>query len=246
MRNFRMLLSYDGTRYQGWQRLGNTGETIQGKLEQTLSRMLDAPVTVQGSGRTDAGAHAAGQVASFHADTALSAQEICAGLRRYLPEDIGVLSLEEAEPRFHARLSASGKTYRYRVWNSHVPNVFERRYLYHMPARLDFQAMEHAAQDVLGTHDFLSFCANRHFKKSPVRTVTQLELQRIGDEVRFTVTGDGFLHHMVRILVGTLLEVGLHRRGPDCMPEILAARCREMAGETAPARGLCLMEVYYG
>lgn len=245
MRNFRILVSYDGTRYKGWQRLGNSGDTIQGKLETVLSRMLECPVEVSGSGRTDAGAHAAGQVASFRADTALSCREMESYLRRYLPEDIGVLEVTEAPPRFHARLSATGKTYVYRVWNSSRPNVFERRYVYQMPEPLDFAAMERAAADLLGTHDFLAFCSNKHFKKSPVRTITELKIQRIGEEVRFTVTGDGFLYNMVRILVGTLLEVGLHRREADCIPEILASRRRENAGETAPARGLCLMEVYY-
>ena len=245
MNNFRMLLAYDGTRYRGWQRLGTSGDTIQGKLETTLGRILGAPVEVSGSGRTDAGAHAAGQVASFRAETALGAAQILRELRRYLPEDIGVLSLEEAPPRFHARLSATGKTYRYRVWNSAAPNVFERRYVYHMPEPLDLAAMERAASDLLGTHDFLAFCSNKHLKKSSVRTITELQIQRIGPEIRFTVTGDGFLYNMVRILVGTLLEVGLHRREADGIPAILESRRRENAGETAPARGLCLMEVFY-
>ena len=245
MKNFRMLLAYDGTRYRGWQRLGNSGDTIQGKLETALSRILGTPVEVSGSGRTDAGAHAAGQVASFRAETVMGAELILRELRRYLPEDIGVLSLEEAPPRFHARLSATGKTYVYRVWNSAVPNVFERRYVYQMPEPLDLAAMERAAADLLGTHDFLAFSSNKHFKKSSIRTITDLQIQRIGPEVRFTVTGDGFLYNMVRILVGTLLEIGVHRREADSMPAILASRRRENAGETAPARGLCLMEVYY-
>ena len=245
MRTFKLVLAYDGTRYKGWQRLGSGAETIQGKLETVLTRLLEQPVEVSGSGRTDAGAHAAGQVASFRAETALSPREICCGLRRYLPEDIGVLSVEEAAPRFHARLSATGKTYVYRLWNSDVPNVFERRYVYQMSEPLDLPAMERAAQDLLGTHDFLSFCSNKHFKKSPVRTISRLQIETIGPEIRFTVTGDGFLYNMVRILVGTLLEIGLHRREPDCIPEILEARSREAAGETAPARGLCLMEVDY-
>ncbi|MCI8526531.1 MAG: tRNA pseudouridine(38-40) synthase TruA [Oscillospiraceae bacterium] len=245
MPNFRMLLSYDGARYQGWQRQGNTKNTIQGKLEETLSRILETPVELHGSGRTDAGAHALGQTASFRAETDLPPQAILRALRRYLPEDIGVLALEYAPPRFHARLSAVGKTYRYRVWNSERPNVLERRYLYTVPAALDLGAMERAAADLLGTHDFRSFCANPRLKKSSVRTIQALDIRRLGDEVRFTVTGDGFLYNMVRIVVGTLLEVGLRRREAGCIPEILAARSRAAAGETAPARGLCLMEVYY-
>lgn len=245
MRNFNMVLAYDGTRYRGWQRLGNSPDTIQGKLEQTLSRILEQPVEVHGSGRTDAGAHAKGQVASFRAETDRSCREITALLRQYLPEDIGVLELTEAAPRFHARLSATGKTYVYRVWNSRVPNVFERRYVHQIGEPLDVEAMRRAAADFLGTHDFLAFCSNKHFKKSSVRTVTALEIQQLGHEVRFTVTGNGFLYNMVRIMVGTLLEIGLHRRAETEIPHILASRSREQAGETAPAKGLCLEEVYY-
>lgn len=245
MRNFKLVLAYDGTRYRGWQRLGNSPDTIQGKLEQTLSRILEQPVEVHGSGRTDAGAHAKGQVASFRAETDRSCREITALLRQYLPEDIGVLELTEAAPRFHARLSATGKTYVYRVWNSRMPNVFERRYVHQIGEPLDVEAMGRAAADFLGTHDFLAFCSNKHFKKSSVRTVTALEIQQLGHEVRFTVTGNGFLYNMVRIMVGTLLEIGLHRRTETAIPDVLASRSREQAGETAPARGLCLEEVYY-
>lgn len=245
MRNFKMLLAYDGTRYRGWQRLGNSPDTIQGKLEQTLSRILEQPIVIHGSGRTDAGAHAAGQVASFHADTACSCRELTALLRQYLPEDLGVLEITEVPPRFHARLTATGKTYLYRVWNSRVPNVFERRYVYQLGEPLDVAAMERAAVDFLGTHDFIAFCSNKHFKKSSIRTITALRIETLGHEVRFTVTGDGFLYNMVRIMVGTLLEIGLHRRPVDAIPAILASHSREQAGETAPARGLCLKEVYY-
>ena len=246
MRNFRLLIAYDGTRYQGWQRQGNTGNTIQAKLEGALSRLLDMPVKVNGSGRTDAGAHARGQVANFYADTKLTSREIQCGLQRYLPEDIGILKVDEADLRFHARLSAKRKTYCYRVWNTESPNVFERRYVYQMPQELDLNSMRCAAGDFLGTHDFFAFCSNKHLKKSSIRTVESVEIAQLGQEVRFTVTGNGFLYNMVRIMVGTLLEVGQHRREPDCIPAILASRVRENAGETAPAKGLCLMEVEYG
>ena len=245
MRNFKMLLAYDGTRYRGWQRLGNSPDTIQGKLEQTLSRIMEQPIAIHGSGRTDAGAHAAGQVASFHADTTRSCRELTALLRQYLAEDLGVLEITEVPPRFHARLTATGKTYVYRVWNSRVPNVFERRYVYQLGETLDVAAMKQAAADFLGTHDFIAFCSNKQFKKSSVRTITALTIETLGPEVRFTVTGDGFLYNMVRIMVGTLLEIGLHRRPVDDIPAILASRSRERAGKTAPARGLCLKEVYY-
>jgi tRNA pseudouridine38-40 synthase len=240
-----MVLAYDGTRYQGWQRQGNTENTIQGRLEQTLGRILEQEVEVSGSGRTDAGAHARGQVASFHAETEMPAEELLKSLRRYLPDDLGVLSLTDAAPRFHARLNAREKTYVYRVWNSEEPNVFERRYVFVLPETLDLGRMRAAAADAAGTHDFMAFCSNKHMKKSTVRTISSLEIVRLGDEVRFTFTGDGFLYNMVRILTGTLLEIGEGKRDPGCIPAVLASRSRENAGETAPARGLCLMEVRY-
>lgn len=245
MRNIKLILTYDGSRYRGWQRLAGEENTIQGKLERTLSRILDEPVEVSGSGRTDAGAHALGQTANFHCQSQLPCPEILSRLRTHLPEDIGVLSCEEVSPRFHARLNAKAKTYEYRVWNSGAPCVFQRKYVYQLDTPLNLPAMEQAAAQLTGTHDFLSFCSNKKFKKSPVRTIFSLEIRKAGPELRFTVRGDGFLYNMVRILVGTLLEVGMGRRAPEDIPAILAARNREAAGYTVPARGLFLMEVTY-
>lgn len=245
MRNFRLLLAYDGSRYQGWQRLGDSDQTVQGKLEAVLTRMAGQPVAVCGSGRTDAGAHAAGQVANFHADTSLSCEAVCAYLRRYLPEDIGVLSVTEAGPRFHSRLNAVSKTYLYRIWNSEQPCIFERKYVWQMADPLDLPAMEAAASQLLGTHDFMAFCANKHMKKSTVRTIYALKIRRQGPELQFQVTGDGFLYNMVRILVGTLVAVGRGDLHPSDMDAILESRVRAQAGETVPAKGLCLMEVQY-
>lgn len=225
MPNFRMTLSYDGTRYNGWQRQGNTPDTIQGRLEAVLSDLLAQPVEVAGSGRTDAGVHARMQTASFRAKTDLPAPELLRRLR--------------------ARLSCRGKTYVYRIWNSETPNVFERRYVYALPQPLDTAAMQRAAALLCGTHDYTSFCANRRMKKSAVRTVDAITVERLGDEVRLTFSGDGFLYHMVRILTGTLLEAGLGQRDADTMPAILAARDRAAAGPTAPARGLILWETRY-
>ena len=169
MPNFCMTLSYDGTRYNGWQRQGNTPDTIQGRLEAVLSDLLDQPVEVAGSGRTDAGVHARMQTASFRARTDLPAPELLRQLRARLPGDIGVLTLTEAAPRFHARLSCRGKTYVYRIWNSETPNVFERRYVYALAQPLDTAAMQRAAALLCGTHDYTSFCANRRMKKSAAR-----------------------------------------------------------------------------
>ena len=243
MRNLRLDICYDGTRYRGWQRLPGVEGTIQGKLETALSRILQETVTVSGSGRTDAGVHAAHQIANFHCESPKSCQEILHELRRYLPEDIGIYSCQEASPRFHARLNATGKTYRYRIWNSEDPCVFERRYLWALPERLDVEAMDRAAQCLVGTHDFSCFCGNSKMKKSTVRRIDCISLTRQGQELLIAVTGNGFLQNMVRILVGTLVEVGTGQRGENL--DSLFGQKREKAGFLAPPQGLCLMEVTY-
>jgi len=245
MPNYRLTLCYDGTRWKGWQKQGNTETTIQGRLETLLSRLLDQPVEVAGSGRTDAGTHAAMQVASFRARTGLSPEEILAGLRQYLPADIGAISLEEAPPRFHARLSCVGKTYVYRIWNSPLPNVFERNYLYFIDEPLDLDAMRQAARALTGTHDYRAFCSLKRYKKTTVRTVEEIRVEDLGPELRLTFSGDGFLYHMVRILAGTLLAVGRGELLPGDMADILASQDRRRAGETLPACGLCLTQVRY-
>ena len=245
MPNYRLTLCYDGTRWKGWQKQGNTDHTIQGKLETLLSRLLDKPIEVAASGRTDAGTHAKRQVVSFRAKTALSTQEILDGLRRYLPADIGAVSLEQVEPRFHARFSCTGKTYTYRIWNSDEPNVFERNYLYHLHETLDVPAMRRAAEDLCGTHDYKAFCSLKRTKKSTVRRVDSITIQELGPELLFTFEGNGFLYHMVRILVGTLLEVGRGNLRPEEMGDILVSQDRKRAGETVPACGLCLVDVRY-
>ena len=244
MRNLRLDVCYDGTKYKGFQRLPGNDLTIQGKLEQTLSRMLGEPVEVSGSGRTDAGTHAMGQVVSFHCNSKMSCDEMLAGLRRYLPEDIGILSLKNASPRFHARLNAKSKTYCYRLWNSVLPCVFERKYVYIDPTEFDVDAMRVAAKTFIGTHDYSAFCANKHMKKTTVRTIEKFDIQRIENEIVFTVTGNGFLQHMVRIMVGTLLDVGRGVRTADSIESLFGAE-RAMAGPAVPACGLCLMEVTY-
>lgn len=243
-RNIRLLILYDGTRYKGWQRLPGVENTIQGKLEQTLSRILGEEIEISGSGRTDAGAHAMGQVANFHCESEMSCQEILSQLRRYLPEDIGIESCQEASLRFHARLNCKSKTYRYRIWNSDKPCVFARRFVYVMPEQVDIEQMREAAKHFVGEHDFSAFCANKKMKKSTVRCIESITIAREGDELVMTFTGDGFLYNMVRIMVGTLLEVGLLKRKTDSIPVLFGGK-REEAGYTVPAQGLCLMEVSY-
>lgn len=255
MRNFRMILQYEGTRYQGWQRQGSTDNTIQGKLETLLSKMTGQKIEIQGAGRTDAGVHALGQVANFHADTQMTETEILEYMNRFLPEDIAVISLKEVSERFHCRLNATGKTYCYRVINSAIPHVFDRRYAHVVEQQLDIDAMREAAQYLTGTHDFKAFTSNKRGKKSTVRTINSIQIEKCAgtsmeilgtqDEIRFLYRGDGFLYHMVRIMTGTLLEVGIHKRKPEEIAEILASGFRERAGELAPAKGLTLLEVRY-
>lgn len=245
MYNYKLTIQYDGTRYRGWQVQGNTDLTIQGKLEGVLSRLTGQLVEVHGSGRTDAGVHALGQVANVKLSHPVEPSELLGELNRYLPADIGVIAAEPAPERFHARLNARSKTYRYRIWNSAIPNVLERSYLYVLPEPLDVAAMERAAADLVGTHDFRSFCGLKRFKKSTVRTITDIPITQHGSEVRLEFTGNGFLMRMVRILAGTLVEVGLGQRAADAMPAVLAAQDRAAAGPALPAQGLALVRVEY-
>ncbi len=244
MRNLRLDLCYDGTKYKGWQRLSSGDNTIQARLEKTLSRLLDEPIEVSASGRTDAGTHARGQVVSFHCHSQMPCQEMLEGLRAYLPEDIGVYSCRNVSDRFHARLNAKEKTYCYRLWYGQDPCVFERRFVHIDRRFFDVRAMQRAAEYYLGTHDFSAFCGNKHMKKSTVRSIRSFRVEDLGNELRFTVTGNGFLQHMVRIMVGTLLEVGLGQRTPESIPSLYGG-LRADAGPALPACGLCLMEVTY-
>ena len=244
MRNVRLDICYDGSRYKGWQRLAGDQNTIQGKLEQLLSRVLEETIEVSGSGRTDAGTHAKGQVANFHCESQMPCEEILENLRRYLPEDIGIYSCRNVSPRFHARLNAKQKTYCYRLWNSEKPCVFDRKYVYIFPETLDLDKMQIAAKAFLGTHDFSAFCGNKNMKKSTVRAIESISVERVGEEIQFTVTGNGFLQHMVRIMVGTLLEIGTGKREADSILELYGGE-RSQAGVLVPACGLCLMEVQY-
>ena len=245
MNNYRFDIQYDGTRYGGWQRQKTTDNTIQGKIEEVLFRMTGSPVLIQGAGRTDAGVHALGQVANGHFDSRMSCEEICDYMNHYLPEDIEILRVSQVSERFHSRLNAREKLYRYRIGIGSHKNVFERKYLCPLHETYDVEAMEEAAGYLTGTHDFRSFCANKKMKKSTVRTIYEIRITELPKELQIDYRGDGFLYNMVRILTGTLIEIGRGSRKPEEIQAILEGRDRGLAGFTAPARGLTLVEVGY-
>ena len=245
MINYKMILQDDGSRYSGWQVQGNTEQTIQGKLQSVLEKMTGEEIEIHGSGRTDAGVHAMGQVANFKLQSAYEPEEIKRYCNQYLPEDIVVLEVSEVPLRFHSRLNAIKKTYCYRIFLGEKPDVFRRKYVTPVAENLDINKMKAAAEVLLGTHDFTSFCGNRHFKKSAVRTIYEIRLEEKTDELDIYFTGNGFLQNMVRILTGTLLEVGTGKQEVCEMKEILEGRNRSLAGTMAAAKGLVLVNVEY-
>lgn len=247
--NYKMILQYDGTRYDGWQKQGNTDQTIQGKLEMVLEKLVGKPVEVHGSGRTDAGVHALGQAANFFLQETDSAdgdpESIKAYLNQYLPEDIMVVEVSKVEERFHSRLHAVRKTYLYQIETSVRKNVFERKYVYGLGKKLNINRMRQAAELLIGQHDFKGFCSNKRMKKSTVRTLENIIIEEMGSKVLIRYVGNGFLYNMVRILTGTLIEVGLGMRSVESVGEILELKDRQAAGYTAPAEGLFLEQVDY-
>ena len=243
--NYKLVLQYDGTKLNGWQKQGNTDNTIQGKLEAILERMYGQYVEIHGSGRTDAGVHAFGQVANFHASENFSLEEIKSTLNEYLSKDIRVLKVDTVDERFHARLTAKAKTYEYRIDNAEVADVFQRKYVMREENPLNLETMREAAGYLVGTHDFKTFCANKKMKKSTVRTIYSIGIEENNGIVSIKYRGNGFLYNMVRILTGTLIEVGRGMRNPEEMKEIIDAQERGAAGFTAPAQGLYLVEVEY-
>ncbi|WP_313466765.1 tRNA pseudouridine(38-40) synthase TruA [Carnobacterium sp.] len=245
MRNIKMTIEYDGGRYQGWQRLGDSDKTIQGKIENTLSEMTKTKIEIIGSGRTDAGTHAKGQVANFKTTSNLDLMAMRDHLNTYLPRDIIVKELEEVPERFHARYNVSGKKYSYYVWNTVVPSAFERNYSYHYPEQLDVEKMNEACSKLIGTHDFIGFSALKKTKKSTVRTIDEITIHREGDLLHFTFVGEGFLYKMVRIMMGTLLEIGAGVMEPTYIDAIFESGIRSDAGMTVPSQGLFLDEVSY-
>ena len=244
-RNLCFLVEYDGSRYNGWQRQAGNDNTIQGKLERVLEKMTGTFQEIHGSGRTDAGVHARGQVANVYLDTEMTKEEIHRYLNQYLPEDIRVIKTAVVPERFHSRLWAREKTYAYWIDTAGKSPVFQRKYIYTLGERLDVEAMRQAAGVLCGTHDFGSFCTGKSKKKSTVRTISSLDIIPHGTLLEIRVTGDGFLHNMVRILTGTLIEVGQGKRESGSMEGLLEESNRREAGFTAPAKGLFLMKVVY-
>lgn len=245
MRNIKLTITYDGKRYLGWQRLGDSDKTIQGKIESILKQMTGEEIEIIGSGRTDSGTHARGQVANFKTETSMTRAEMLDFLNRYLPRDIVVTKVEEVQDRFHARYNCTGKQYSYYVWNNVIPTVFERNHSFHYPQKLDLDKMNQACEKLIGTHDFIGFSALKKSKKSTVRTIEKLSIEQEGSMLHFTFVGDGFLYKMVRIIVGTLLEIGSGSMDVTEIENIFEKKVRQQAGETVPAQGLFLDDVYY-
>ena len=245
MQNYKLTIQYDGTRYNGWQRQGNTGNTIQGKLNEVIGRYLGEEMDIVGSGRTDAGVHAYGQVANFKTSKYLDTDKFMLDINSYLPLDIRIIKVELVDERFHARLSAVSKTYEYVIDNGAVSDVFTRKYAYRVMEKLDVDRMRKAACLLTGTHDYISFCGNKKFKKSSVRTVTDISIIKLDGKITIAFSGNGFLQNMVRIMTGTLIEVGLGKREPGSMTRSIEARQREAAGMMAPPEGLFLRKVEY-
>ena len=244
-KNYKFTISYDGTRYQGWERQPSTKMTIQGKLESVLLEMTGAKIEMIGAGRTDAGVHAKAMTANAFLDTTYKPDEIRDYMNRYLPDDICVNEVKEASDRFHARYNATGKVYRYTCFVGPKKPVFDRKYVYFLEEPPDIESMKQAAEFLKGEHDFKSFCSNPRMKKSTVRKVEKIDIVKKGSYITFTYQGTGFLQYMVRIITGTLLEVGYGQRTPESMQELLEQMDRKLAGATAPAQGLTMIKVNY-
>ncbi len=248
-RNYKFIISYDGSRYHGWERQPGQDMTIQGKLENVLTRMTGTVdgkgVDVIGSGRTDAGVHARAMTANAFLDTNMTENEIQSYMNEYLPDDIAVNEVKICADRFHSRYNAIGKTYRYTCWYGSSKPIFDRRYVTILDEKPDVERMKKAAAYLVGTHDYKSFCGNNRMKKSTVRCVDTINIEESGNYIRFYFHGNGFLQNMVRIMTGTLLEVGCGRIDPEEIPEILEAKDRQRSGPTAKPEGLCLMKVDY-
>ncbi|MBE5964710.1 MAG: tRNA pseudouridine(38-40) synthase TruA [Lachnospira sp.] len=245
MPNYKLTIAYDGRRYNGWQKQPGSTNTIQGKLEEICGRLLNEQVEVVGSGRTDAGVHAIGQVANVKTNSSILPDELLNGLNDHLPKDIRVKNVEKVNDRFHSRLNAVGKHYSYRIDNGRVADLFTRKYSTRVEKPLDVERMRQAAYYLIGEHDFTSFCTNSGKKKSKVRIIYSIDIINVNGKISIDIHGNGFLYNMIRIISGTLIEVGLGKKNPEEVKDILEALDRSKAGITAPSTGLFLVSVDY-
>ena len=243
--NYRCIIQYDGTNYEGWQKQNRTEETVQGKFEKALLKVTGEEVAVIGAGRTDSGVHSLGQTANFHLKTPWACHDLETALNEELPDTVNIEKLEKTDDRFHSRFDAVRKKYRYRIRTGAHKNVFDRRFVWQYGKPLDTEAMKKGAAYLVGRHDFTAFCGNKKMKKSKVRTVESVTIETKGDEMSVIFVGDGFLQGMVRIMTGTLVEIGEGKRKAEDIPLIFTSLSRERAGFTAPPQGLILESVSY-
>lgn len=243
-RRVKITVAYDGTEYHGWQ-IQPEGDTIEAELNRHLSDLLNEEIHVQGASRTDSGVHALGNVAVFNTEARMPIDKIALAMNTRLPADIRLQKSEEVPMDFHPRFCKVRKTYRYQIWNNRMPNPLVSRYSTHYYYDLDVQKMNEGAQYLIGRHDFSSFCTAKPDRPNHVRTILDLSVRREGDMITMMITGDGFLYNMVRIIAGTLFQVGGGKIPPEAMKEILEAKDRAMAGDTARPEGLTLMQIEY-
>lgn len=245
LRNIKILIEYDGSRYKGWQRLKDNDQTIQGKIESVISEMVSKKTEITGSGRTDAGVHAKGQVANFHTKSKMSLKEMHTYLNHYLPQDIVVKEITEVAERFHSQYNVTSKKYVYNIWNHWISSPFDRKYSYQVADKLSLDLMEEAAKKLVGTHDFVGFSSVKKSNKPTIKTIKEIKIIRDGNMLKFIFIGDGFLYNMIRIIMGSLIEIGLKEKKVSYIDEILESKTRSIAGKTVPAQGLFLEEVTY-
>lgn len=245
MYNYKLTIQYDGSRYKGWQRLGQGEDTIQKKIEQVISKMIGYPVEINGCSRTDAGVHALAQVANFKAEEKLEEGQVMKYLNHYLPQDISITQVIAVADSFHARYNGKEKTYLYKIWNKEYSNPFMRKYCMQIIDNLDIQAMKAAAQHFIGAHDFTAFSNAKSKKKSMVRELYEIDIQEENGFINIRLRGDGFLYNMARWIVGTLIDVGLGKIDAAKIPEMIEAKDRSSTGNLADARGLYLEKITY-
>ena len=244
MKNIKLTIEYDGTNYHGWQNQRDVN-SIQEEIEKALTKISGKYVDIIGSGRTDAGVHAKGQVANFYTNSKLPAERFKYALNMRLPRDIIIVNSEEVGLDFHSRFSAKGKQYKYIIWNNEMPSAINRNYSYHVINKLNIDEMKQASQYLIGTHDFRSFMTKGTIVKDTIRTIYSIDIKRKDSFVELTLVGSSFLRSMIRIIVGTLILVGNGKLRKEDLPHIISGKKRCLSGPTAPAQGLYLQKVYY-